>query len=405
MKVLQINAALEYGSTGRNAIELSDFLEKNGHESIIAYSMCIKPTLNSYRINSAIDVKMHGLLSRLTGLQGYFSYFATKKLIKFMKKEKFDIVNLGNLHGNFINIPMLFSYLIKTQTATVITLHDCFLYTGRCTHYTKDNCFLWKSGCENCPRLKKDNVSWFFDRSKQVFNMKKNSYEKMKKLAVIGVSKWITDEAKLSVLKNAQYIECIYNWVDTDIFKPKENNIKRKFNLEGKFVILGVASSWGTDKGIDGFYELSEKILKERENYQIVLVGNNTSKKKIKNITYIEETHDVMELSEIYNMADVFLNLSTEESFGKVTAEALSCGVPVIVPDTTANPELVKDGCGYVFEKFDMEKIINYTDEIHKKGKEFYIRNTRDFAKENFSKNDNLKKYLALFEKIIKGKN
>ena len=67
--------------------------------------------------------------------------------------------------------------------------------------------------------------------------------------------------------------------------------------------------------------------------------------------------------------------LFMEESFGKVTAEALSCGVPVIVPDTTANPELVTEGSGYVFEKFDIDKIINYTDEIYKKGKEFYIKN------------------------------
>lgn len=402
MKVLQINAALEYGSTGRNAIELSDYLEKHGHESIIAYSKCIKPIKNSYKINSFFDIKMHGLLSRITGLQGYFSSFATKRLIAYMKKEKFDIVNLGNLHSNFINLPMLFSYLSESETATVITLHDCFLYTGRCTHYTKDNCFLWQTACHNCPRLKKDNKSWFFDRSKKTFNMRKNAYRSIKKLGVIGVSEWITNEARNSMLKDACYIEKIYNWVDTDVFKPKNTNLKGKYNLENKFVILGVASNWNSGKGIDVFYDIAKKIDK---NYHIVLVGQNDIKKSYPNITYIEETHDVLELSEIYNMADVFLNLSYEESFGKVTAEALSCGLPAIVPDTTANPELVNEDCGYVFKNFNISEILYYINEIYSKGKNYYSQNSRNFAKENFNKEKNLKKYIDFFKKILEGNN
>ncbi len=400
MKILQINAALEFGSTGRNAIELSDYLRKKGHKSIIAYSRCIKEYENSYRINSEFDIKLHGFLSRLTGLQGYFSKRPTKKLISFMKKEKFDAVILGNLHSNCINLPLLFNYFLKNRVNTIIVLHDCFLFTGRCSHYTEEKCFKWKTGCCDCPRLKKDNISWFFDRSEKTYNLRKDFYEKVTNLAVIGVSKWITDEAKQSVMKNAKIIETVYNWVDLDIFKPKKTELKRKYSLQDKFVILGVASFWGEGKGINYFYELSEKI---NDDCHIVLVGRNDNKKENNKITYINETHDVFELSEIYNMADVFLNFSKEESFGKVTAEALSCGVPAIVPDTTANPELVGEGCGYVYHDFDSNEVVAYIEKVKQDTKESYTALARDYAKKYFNKNDNLEKYYRIIEELVKG--
>lgn len=400
MRILQINAVLEYGSTGRNAIELSDYLEKNGHESWVAYSKCLKPIKNSYRINSDFDVKFHGLMSRITGLQGYFSYFATKRLIKFMNEKQFDIVVLGNLHSNFLNIPMMFKYLVDNKVPVVIVLHDCFMYTGKCCHYTEDNCYKWQTGCYDCNFFRKNNPSWFFDKTKKIYNMKKGYYDKIEQLGVVGVSNWITKEAKNSILKNAKIIKSVYNWVDLEVFRPHTNDLKYKYKLNDKFVILGVASGWSKEKGIDLFYKLSDVLPR---NYHIVLVGKNVNKKRTDNITYIDETHDVFELAEIYNMADVFLNLSIEESFGKVSAEALSCGTPIITTNTTANPELLGENCGYILENFNIDTILKSINKVKSNKKEFYTNFTRKFSEENFDKSKNLQKYLEIFEEILKG--
>ena len=400
MRILQINALADYRSTGRNTIELSEYLEKKGYESWIAYSRCLKPVKNSYRINSDFDVKIHGLMSRITGLQGYFSYFATKRLIKFMKEKSFDLVVLGNLHSNFVNIPMLFKYFTDYKIPVVIVLHDCFMYTGKCCHYTEDNCYKWQTECRNCKFFKKNNPSWFFDRTNKLYNMKKKYYSEMDPLAVIGVSKWITNEAKKSVLKNAKIINTVYNWVDLEVFCPKTNDLKNKYKLKDKFVILGVASGWGKGKGIDLFYKLAEVL---PDNCHIVLVGKNDNKKENDNITYIDETHDVFELAEIYNMADVFLNLSLEESFGKVSAEALSCGTPLITTNTTANPELVGENCGYVLENRDIDTILKYVNIVKENKKEFYTDFARKFSEDNFDKNKNLQKYLYIFNDLLKG--
>ena len=164
MKILQINAVNAVASTGRNASELGDYLIKNGHNSIIAYSK--GPSVNpkyEYKIGNNLDVKIHGLLSRITGKQGYFSVQATKKLLRFMDKFEPDIVVLNNLHGNYINLPSLLTYLANKNIATVVVLHDCWFYTGKCCHYTSQNCYKWKDKCFKCPQLKKYNKSWLIE--------------------------------------------------------------------------------------------------------------------------------------------------------------------------------------------------------------------------------------------------
>ena len=123
---------------------------------------------NGYIIGGTLGKKIHAVLSRLGGKQAYFSSFATKKLIKHIENVKPDIVHLHNLHSNFVNLNMLLKYLGKKDISTVITLHDCWFYTGKCCHYLEDNCEKWKAICGNCPALKKHNNSWFFDRSKKM---------------------------------------------------------------------------------------------------------------------------------------------------------------------------------------------------------------------------------------------
>jgi phosphatidylinositol alpha-1,6-mannosyltransferase len=47
-----------------------------------------------------------------------------------------------------------------------------------------------------------------------------------------------------------------------------------------------------------------------------------------------------------YNAADLFVSPSSLEGFGFTVGEAMSCGLPVVVSDRGALPELVKDGGG-----------------------------------------------------------
>jgi glycosyltransferase involved in cell wall biosynthesis len=274
LKVLQINAVNGIRSTGRICTEISQVLEENGHEAYIAYATGLY-SRNSYKIGSRFDQIIHGILSRLFGLQAYFSYRATKKLLRFIETVKPDVVHLHNLHSNFINLKLLLEHLAVNDIPTVLTLHDCWFYTGKCTHYTIDDCFKWKSGCYECPRLKKDNSSYYFDRTKKMYEDKKSWFENIPRLSVIGVSDWITNEAKQSILSQASNIKRVYNWIDLDLFsKIDTTSFKKKSNLDDKFIILGVASEWGHHKGLNAFIKLADSLA---DDMRIILIGTISS--------------------------------------------------------------------------------------------------------------------------------
>ena len=261
MVILQINSVCSTAnSTGRTTFELSEGINASGNHGYIAYGEGLSDYPNAYFIGSVFDHKAHAFLSRLTGLQGYFSNFATNKLLKHIESISPDVVHLRNLHSNYINIHKLIEYLAINDIAVVITLHDCFFYTGKCAHYTISDCDGWKNECGNCPRIHKDNKSWYFDRTKKMLIDKKNSFNSIRRLAVVGVSQWITNEAKNSILSNATYLETIYNWVDTNLFKPTKNNLRKKLNIEKKFVILGVASKWHSSKGFGYFIDIAKRL-------------------------------------------------------------------------------------------------------------------------------------------------
>lgn len=400
MKVLHINAVSGIRSTGRICSEIIDYLNYNGHKGYIAYSDGIKS--KGYKIGSKFDRKCHALLSRISGMQGCFSVPQTYGLIKFIKYLKPDIIHLHNLHGNYINIKILLKYIAKNDIATVITLHDCWFFTGKCFHYTVDKCYKWKKECNHCPRVHKDNPSWFFDKSKKMYQKKKYLLGQIKNLAVVGVSDWITGEAKQSFLKDANIIRRIYNWVDFSVFKPvNTEDLRLSMNLEKKFVILGVASFWTADKGYFQFLKLSKRLPK---NMVIILIGNiKDNIEAYKNIIHIRETHDVATMVKFYSMADLLLNLSMEEACGRVTIEALACGTPVIAMNSTSNPEQIGEKCGYVVEKNDMKDLYRKINQVSSNTKNYYSRHCINYANKTFNKTNCLKEYIELYHKLFLG--
>lgn len=400
MKIVIINAVYKIRSTGRTYLELHDYLCSLGHECKIIYGVKKSNYLDTIYMGNYFDHKLHALLSRITGKVGGYSLFSTKKLLKFLDKYKPDIVHLGNLHSNFINIEILLKYLGEKNIKTTLTLHDCFFYTGGCVHYTVNNCFKWQKRCYECQFYRKQG-SWFFDKTSYLFNKKEECFKNIKKLGIIGVSDWISEEAKKSViLKDAKIIKRVYNWVDLNLFKPiklKEKDIEEK--LKNKFIILGVASGWNLKKGLDKFIQLAKLI---SYDMVIILIGNIDRGINLPdNIINISATTDINELVKYYNLADVFLQLSKEETFGKVVAEALACGTPAIVYDSTASPELVKDGCGYsVKVDENVTLILEKIEEIRKLGKIYFSKNCRQKALKEFNKNTNCSKIIEIWNEL-----
>ena len=150
MTIVQINAVYEYSSTGRTTKEMHDFFISNGDNSYVFCTNQEKIENNIFKIGNTIDYKSHALGSRLLGTQGKFSSLSTHRLVRQLKSINPDIVILRNLHANYINLPILLSFLAKFDIPTIIVLHDCWFFTGHCCYYTDDNCYKWKTECNHC---------------------------------------------------------------------------------------------------------------------------------------------------------------------------------------------------------------------------------------------------------------
>lgn len=405
MKILQINVVNKILSTGRNVAEMNSYFEENGNICATAYSKgpSTDPK-NEFVIGSPFDVKVHALLSRISGKQGYFSFSSTRKLLKFMDGFAPDIVVLNNLHGNFINLPMLLGYLAKNNIVTVAVLHDCWLFTGKCCHYTVDKCYRWQEECGNCPSLKKYNVSWFFDKTPEMLRDKKKLFGDIKNLAVVGVSDWLCGEAKKApVFGNARVITRIYNWIDTDFFKAADTAALRKeLGFENDRVILFAASNWTAQKGLETVKAVSEML---GDNEKMLVVGNLPDGCVFNDSVTVRPRTDSMEqLIEYYSLADVFVQPSLEETFGKVIAEAEACGTPVVCFKSTANPEIVGENCGEKVAPGDTDGLMLAIRRVLKNGREAYSHNCREFVIDNFNLEKSMEQYASLFEKMIKEK-
>ena len=336
-----INTVCGITSTGRICTDLAQALDKEGHEVKIAYGR--EPVPNQFskyavRIGTDLDVKIHGLKTRFFDKTGFGSKKSTIEFIEFVRKYNPDIIHLHNIHGYYINIEVLFEYLKEEFKGKVIwTLHDCWSYTGHCAYYDFEKCDLWKTGCKNCPQKTQYPKSIIFSNAKNNYKIKKQLFKGVNNMILVTPSKWLADEVKKSYLQDYRVV-VINNGINTKIFKPNKSDIKNRFDIVDKKIILGVAAVWDRRKGLSTFIDLAKKI---NESYQIVVIGVTEEQKKElpENIIGVTRTNSPEELANWYAAADIFLNPTLEDNYPTTNIEAIACDTPVITFDTGGSPE------------------------------------------------------------------
>ena len=400
MKVLMINSVSGFGSTGSICVDIATELERQNHECYIAYGQVSRGYEKEFKIGTRLENHLHNIGSRVFGKQGYFTKTGTKKLVAFIKDYNPDVIHLHNLHGNYLNLEILFEYLNEVQKPVVWTLHDCWAFTGKCAHYTEVACYKWETHCHKCPQVNSYPSSIVLDQSNTMFEDKKKWFTSIDNLTIIPVSNWLSNEVKRSFLGNKS-IKMIYNWVNHEVFKPYEEDVKEKYNIpNAKFIILGVSAGWSCNSiKFKDFITLS-KILPE--DIQIVLIGKSDKNLKFpSNIIHIPYVENTEELAKLYSNADVYVHLSREDTFGKVIAEALSCGTPAIVYNATGCPEIVGEGCGYVVDKGAIEEVKSKILTIKQVGKENYSVASRKFVLGNFDIHTNIDVTIEMYKNIL----
>lgn len=402
MKLLQISIEVNSGSVGRIAEQIGQKAIESGWDSYIAYARNNLPSKSqTIKIGTLYDVYKHGVLTRITDKHGFYSTHATKQLIKQIDEIKPDIIHLHHLHGYYINIEVLFNYLAKVRTPVVWTFHDCWSFTGHCAYFDYIGCNKWETGCFECPQKTEYPASFLLDRSKKNYKDKKLLFNSVKNLTIVPVSYWLGDLVKHSYLKGYP-VKVIQNGIDIELFKPAQNikEIKKRLNINNKFIILGVASPWSKRKGFQDFVRLSHYTT---DNEIIILVG--LSKKQIKNlpnnIIGIERTENVQQLADLYSIADVFVNPTYEDTFPTTNLESLSCGTPIVTYKTGGSVESVSEETGFVVEKGDINGVLDAIKNIKHKNKENLMLNCRKRAVDKYNKQNKFAEYIELYNNVL----
>lgn len=358
MKIMQINA-VSYGSTGKIMFSLADMLEETEKNQVLCTSgFTWKKTNRSdwFQTSNIFEKSVHTYMSKITGKIGCYSVISTIRLIKKMKRFHPDIVHLHNLHGWYINIPMLFHYIKKEKIQVVWTFHDCWPFTGKCAHFLMNKCEKWKTGCGECCCLK-DYPQMYRDKSEMMYEKKKRWFTGIENMVIVTPSVWLKNLVQQSMLKEYK-VKVIPNGINTEIFKPRKSDFRMRNGLKEKYIVLTCAMDWGEKKGLDVIIELSQSL---DDKFKIVMVGVNDQLKKIlpANIITISKTHNQEELAEIYSAADVFVNPTREDNYPTVNMEAIACGTPVVTFKVGGSYEMLDETCGIAVECNDIESMKN----------------------------------------------
>lgn len=386
MKIAIINT-YSNGSTGTIASSIGEYASSQGNEVRLYYGRQYNQEKNNWRYigENKLELFTSNLLTLLSGKVGSFHKSSTKKLINDLKAFEPDVIHLHNIHGNYLNFKMLFTYLKKFQGKVVITLHDEFLLTGRCALCF---CEKWKTGCESCkylnayPRV-------FADRSKKLQQQKLLYLKEIQNLTLVAPSLWLKSLVKESMIKDIPCI-CIHNgMIDTN---PEEFDISDIIDKK-RINVLFAAYTWSINKGALVIKEIASRIDKSKFNLIITGYGNYCDEWfdfDCKKIGLLERNKMLYLLKNV----DVFINPTFKDNLPSILIECLQVGTPSITFNTGGCSEIVDEKCGVVTKQNTTESLLK---EINSFDKSHFNKNSFKDKFKQFSLEKMGSEYMLLF--------
>ena len=359
MKAVHLSTT-DYGGAYKAAKRISESMKTMGVESKVVVRTKTGQDRNTYEF---FDNNLYKFISKCKNLCNLcFSnglvisdYFGSN-VLKNKYVQEADIIFLHWVNS-FVSYRIA-EKLAESGKKIVWVMHDMWLFTGGC-HCDK-YCGKYSAGCGNCPMLGSKRKS---DISSRNFLRKKKMMQSGI-IKIVGPSKWLIKCARESdILRNCT-IDCIFNPIDSNIFQPIDVSFetKRKYglNLSKKIILYGAVNST-QDKNKGSQYLLEALQHLDKEKYMLIVFGNKpgyemeTGEIETKYLGYI---YDENELALVYNLADVFVAPSEQESFGYTVGEALFCGTPVAAFSIGGiNDQVEHKKNGYLARPYDTEDL------------------------------------------------
>ncbi|MCG3697538.1 glycosyltransferase family 4 protein [Aliarcobacter butzleri] len=196
-----------------------------------------------------------------------------------------------------------------------------------------------------------------------------------------------------------------------DISNINKSDIKRKFNIENKKVILFNHRLLKSKRPFL-FFEFVEKILDKRDDVVIVIVSipkeedvtirMNKLIDKYKNILWLGKNTrlNFEELKELFAISDVGINIATLVVPSLATLEAMAAGVPQVISNEIDSEAYVKDGInGYILKNLSADELLEKIENIinNKELRNQMSKNCISIVSKNFSQKNWAKKMMEVY--------
>ena len=402
MRILIINTMSHTGSTGKIAYGLHNYLQQLGNDVLLC---CRGP--KEERINDSTVIELISktelyfsvLLSRLTGKEGNYSFFATRKLIKIINNYKPDLIQLYNLHGNYINHNHILRFISQKNIPAVYSMLDEFAYMGKCPF--PGDCQKFMTKCYGCYQKKEYPMSLFFDRSAFLFKEKKKTYSLLKRIVFTGPN-FVCKRASKSALLHDKKLETLYEPFDmTTSFYPRVvHSLRQRLDIRQDQIVIVSAPGTRPRKGGKQFVELA-KLLSDDDRFIFIFIGYNRNDWVFsKNVIVRGFIHSPDELAEYLSLADLYICTSLGDTTPSVCLAALACGTPLAGFDYGGVVDCAPNEYGKYVPIGDIQALVNVIKCTQPKSEEL-VNKIRSYALNKYSPEIIYSKQLEIYKKIV----
>lgn len=395
LKVLILNANYSSGGAAIAALRLYNSLNKTDRVEVEYLSADdVFPKKISYFLKKIFTIldKWRFLRSKSRALfSGGFvtNYFVKRKIRKYNP----DILHLHWINSGTLSIRDIYKFNIPV----VWSLHDMWPFTGGC-HYSS-SCNEFYINCNQCPLLetKYSHIPYKY------LNLKAKYYSKVKNLTLVGLSKWIQNEAEKSALNKYYNTVNLPNTIDRDnlYFIDKEKacaNFGIDFTSKKLLGFGAVGAKIDPRKGYQ--YIINALKLLDNNIYEVVIFGSKDISKEfingflVHNVGYLNSP---VELCNLYNAIDIFVVPSLQENLSNMIMESLFCNTPVVAFDIGGNSDMIKHkDNGYLASSIDSAGL---AEGIEYLSSDSFIFNNKNFLIE-FDQDTIIGKYIKLYDDL-----
>jgi glycosyltransferase involved in cell wall biosynthesis len=192
-------------------------------------------------------------------------------------------------------------------------------------------------------------------------------------------------------------------------YKVKEN-LKEKFGIPDKKIIVSFIGRFSPEKGIFFLLEIITKALKRSDNLFFILSGSEEQikyedvnhqlkKSNIQNdVKLLPKINDVRELISITDIG--ILSSRYSEYICRIALEFMAFGKPVVAPDLNVIPEIIIHGkSGFIYNQKDLDMAADFIVKLASNNKK--IKEMGDNGFKRIEENYSMKIFAAEIEKII----